>query len=304
MDWKAASGFDRSKLTLTGGGYDIWMWSSVAKNYGLYNSALTGDEGTLNASRYIAPMQGFFVLAATAGNLEFNNNSRVHNSAGAWLRSAELASGETLRLKVAAASGSGSDEVMLRFGADSDDKGSAKLFSPVDVAPSLYLPVTNKNYSIRTLTTVERNASTAVSFKAGSADTYTMTCEFDASLTDAVLLEDKRTGIVHNFTESGAYTYSAAPGERADRFVLHFGSVPLNLDLAKYRVYVSGSDVLVNLEEVSGEYTVSVFDVSGRLQQRRTVFGGSIHALPLGNRGVYVVSIQTVSGIYNQKVVY
>lgn len=193
---------------------------------------------------------------------------------------------------------------MLRFGATSNDKGSAKLFSPVATAPSLYLPVQNNNFSIRTLTTVANNATTAVFFKPGVSDTYTMTCECDASFTEAVLLEDKRTGIIHNFAESGEYTYSAAPGDATDRFVLHYGSVPLNPGIAKYRMYVTGSDLMINLEDVGGEYTVSVFDVNGRMQQNRTVFGGATHTLPLRNRGVYIVSIKTQSGVYNQKLVY
>lgn len=305
MDWKAASGYDRSNLTLSGGGYDLWMWSSTANNYGLYNSALTGDNGTLNASRYIAPMQGFFVLASSAGNMEFNNNARVHESAGAWLRSAGTSNGGgTIRLKVVATSGSGSDEVMLRFGTLSNDKGSPKLFSPVTTAPSLYLPLNGKSFSLRSMTSVDDNTHTYVNFKPGMADAYTITCDFDELMTETVILEDRRRGILHNFAESGEYSFTAEPNDADDRFVLHYGSVSLNPDLAKYRVYVAGSNLVVNLEDVGGEYTVSVFDLNGRIQQKQRLFGGSAHLLPLSNRGVYVVSINTESGTYNHKIVY
>lgn len=303
MDWKSATGFDRTKLTVSGGGYDLWMWSSTANNYGVYNSSQVGDVGTNNASRYISPMQGFFVNASQAGNLVFNNDARVHNAAGAWLRSAEAEVG-LIRLKVSAASGNGSDEVLLRFGAESDDTGSAKLFSPVKVAPSLYMPVKNKDLSIRQLSTVENNTTTSVSFKPGTADTYTLTCEFDEALIDTLYLEDKLTGVIHNFAESGTYTFSGAPGDATSRFVLHYGAIPLNPGLVSYRVYVLDENVVVDLENVSGEYSISLFDVSGKLQQHRTVFGGSSTKLPLRERGVYIVSIHSESGIYNTKVVY
>jgi hypothetical protein len=86
IDWKSSSGWDRSDLELSSGGYDIYIWNDVAYNYGVYNSASTSDEGTLGVTRYIAPTQGFFVRAAQSGNLAMNNQVRVHQGAGNWLK--------------------------------------------------------------------------------------------------------------------------------------------------------------------------------------------------------------------------
>lgn len=61
IDWQAALGWTRSDLVNSAGDYDIWIWNPTANNYGTFNS-FTGL-ATNGASRYIAPMQGFFVQA-------------------------------------------------------------------------------------------------------------------------------------------------------------------------------------------------------------------------------------------------
>ena len=89
IDWRASSGWTRSDLVSTGGGYDMWIWNPTANNYGVYNSADADGVGTNSVTRYIAPMQGYFVTASSAGNLSMNNDVRVHDGAGNWFKSIE-----------------------------------------------------------------------------------------------------------------------------------------------------------------------------------------------------------------------
>ena len=57
IDWKASSGWTRSNLVDSGGGYDMWIWNPATNNYGVYNSL--ASTGTNGISNFIAPMQGF-----------------------------------------------------------------------------------------------------------------------------------------------------------------------------------------------------------------------------------------------------
>jgi hypothetical protein len=82
IDWGAASGWIRTGLNSSGGGNDMWCWNTTANNYGVYNSADADGEGTNSVTRTIAPMQGYFVQAAGAGNLSMNIDVRVPGGAG------------------------------------------------------------------------------------------------------------------------------------------------------------------------------------------------------------------------------
>ena len=134
IDWSASSGWTRSDLQLSGGGYDIWIWNPSANNYGVFNSSDASGTGTNSASRYLAPMQGFFVLAGengTLGNDKFGENCQSVSYLAKRKRGVGKREGnvEIFSLNVSSEKGLGSDEIQLRFGYDSNENGSMKLFS-------------------------------------------------------------------------------------------------------------------------------------------------------------------------------
>ena len=304
IDWKTDAGFDRSMLDATSGGYDIWTWSSTANNYGVYNSADTTDEGTNNVTRYVAPMQGFFVYATTAGSFEFNNDARVHNGANTWLKSAPAGCIGAVKLKVSSESGTGSDEIKLRFGYTSSDKGSPKLFSYISTAPSLYLPLHTRNYSIRVLTDTEDNPKTPVSFKAGADGYYSITCQYDPSITSTVYLQDKLTGDIHDFSLSDTYSFIASTDDATNRFVLHYGSITPEDVIDDADMYVNSGFLYIDLRDLNDEYKVSVYDLNGRIVFKTDMSGGEKEAISLKNRGMYLVTLRSETGTCTRKVVY
>ncbi|NLT02955.1 MAG: T9SS type A sorting domain-containing protein, partial [Bacteroidales bacterium] len=304
IDWKATAGFDRSVLDASGGGYDLWMWSSSANNYGVYNSEETDDQGTNNASRYVAPMQGFFVKAASAGSLEFFNVARTHQSASAWLRAAGSATPGAVRVVLSSLEGYGRDEVKLSFGYTANDKGTGKLFSHVTSAPSLYLPIKGQPYTIRRLTTPEANGKTPLSFQAGVSGRYSLRVTFDPLLTSTIILEDKQTGVFHDFSLADTYTFSATSSDPANRFVLHYGAVHPEDKLNLADVYVNDQHLVVDLSQLKDEYALMVFDLNGRVVKRSSLFGGEQLRVKLRHRGVYLVSLRSKTDIYTVKVAY
>ncbi|WP_423127258.1 Ig-like domain-containing protein [Gaoshiqia sp. Z1-71] len=304
IDWKDENGFVRNMLYNNGGGYDIWVWSSTANNYGVFNSADTGDTGTNHVSRYIAPMQGFFVRAVSSGTFGFNNNARVHNEAGKWLKSAGInRSANTIRLTVQSLAGAGSDEVKFEFGHAANENGAIKLFSPVETAPGLYLPSDDENYTIRYLTDTIENSSVQLAFKAGVTGNYNLQCSYDELTFGPVFLVDQLTGSTHNFAISDNYSFTAAKTDSPGRFVIRFRTVPAKASV-EAKVYISGSELFIDLGKLEGMIEIQLTDISGRIVRRQTLPGGQLVRWPMNTRGVFVVTIRSSGLKLSYKIVF
>nr|MDA3852888.1 hypothetical protein [Bacteroidales bacterium] len=208
IDWMASSGWYRDMLATSGSnsGNDMWIWNPTAGNYGVCNSA-TGD-GTNSVTRYIAPMQGFFVRAESAGNMVSTNNVRVHDATTLW-KSARV---ELSRITAVVSSESDktSDELRLLFGYPENNAGAAKLFSPLVTAPSLYSPEGDANFSIRYLSDTISNPNVPVSFKAGRDGEYSINFDFNSNDFEIVILEDLLTNEFVDLTRVADYRFKAS----------------------------------------------------------------------------------------------
>jgi len=288
-------------LNLDGYGYDIWTWSSTANNYGVYNS--DDETGTRNVTRYIAPMQAFFVRASTAGTFNFKNAARVHNGASAWLKSAQTYN-EEQNVHLIVASSAGSDEVRFGFGYPVNESGAMKLFSPVETAPSLYMNCSGSSFTTRRLTNTTRNKYVPVNFKAGEAGTYTLNCTYDAATLGILFLEDRQNGTILDLSGGESYTFLASVTDAAERFVLHFGAVtPIDAGIHP-NVWVSDGMLNVYLENMIGDYTMRLFDLQGRQIQYKKMSGSEQCSIPLFGRGIYLVKVESKSKSQSIKVVY
>jgi hypothetical protein len=290
-------------LSLNGGGYYIWTWSTTANNYGVYNSADADGIGTNNVTQYIAPMQAFYVQAASAGTFTFQNAGRVHDGASVWLKSSQLNSaGQNVRLSVV--SPAGSDEIKFGFGYAANESGARKLFSPVLTAPSLYMNCGGTGYTIRYLTDTIANKYVPVNFKAGEAGTYTLKCNYDPSTLGTIFLEDRQTGAIFDFSNGESYTYLASVTDSPERFVLHFGAVTQVGTDVHPNVWISAGVLHVYLENMIGDYTVRVSDLQGRLVMTKKMSGSEQSSVSLFGRGVYLLNVEGKDKSQAIKVVY
>ncbi len=287
IDWQAASGWTRSNLVMRGGGYDMWIWNPTANNYGVFNSA-TGI-GTNSVTRYIAPMQGYFVLAAGAGNLGLNNAVRVHYGAGNWLKDASNTPG-MLSLTVQSENGTSSDQVNLLFGYGTNQPGAIKLFSQVITAPSLFLPIGNENCSVQYLTDVQDNAMVPVMFKPGKDGNFILSCDFDPDQFEIVMLEDRLTHYIQDMKTLNGYGFQSSTADDGSRFILHFA--PDNT--AAYtelpaRIYSDGIQLIIDLTLIGTETEAFVYDAIGRLLMRTTLLGLAQHRLIINAKTQIVI---------------
>lgn len=305
IDWKAQDGFSRNMLYPSGGGYDIWIWSSTANNYGVYNSGDIDDYGTNNVSRYIAPMQAFFIRAAYSGSFGFNNSARVHNEASAWLKKASTeAIAGSIRLTIEAGSEAGSDEVRIDFG--QKERGTLKLFSPVETAPDLYLPAGGENYSVRRIGDIRENKLLQLGLKVGVNDNYTLRCDYKKTDFGPIYLKDQLNGVIHSFNDSNNYSFYATTNDESDRFTLYFGVVPkaTNAFPEDVKVYVSKGFLIIDLNNLVDSCQIQITDLCGRVIYRQFSPGRKKEIYTLKTRGVYIVTVYSGSISKGFKVVF
>ena len=303
IDWKAATGWTRTNLVSNGGGYDLYIWNQTENNYGVYNSASGTDAGTNSTSRYIGPMQGFIVAAASSGNLIMDNNVRVHNNAGTWLKNTESES-NTIRIKAISENGYGSDEAIVEYGHAINTGGAEKMFSFVETAPSVYLPKDNTNYSISFLTSLTDTYLVPLNFKSGADGAYRLEFTFDPSAYTMAEIEDHSTGIRQNLKENAVYSFSSGTTDAADRFTIHFGAVGINEDEAEGQLtaYIYNSNLYVVNE--SSKATLQLFDLQGRLVENHLIHETGLICHPVQiPAGVYVVRLQTEKSVKTAKVI-
>ncbi|GAB1405233.1 hypothetical protein MASR1M74_24130 [Lentimicrobium sp.] len=302
IDWKNVTGLDKANLVVDGGGHNMYIWNEAAVNYGVYNDANSGDAGTNGASRYIAPMQGFFVIAANAGDFGFDNDARVHNTQS-WLKSGN---DNALRLSVTAPANAGRDEVMLDFGHESSQGGADKWFSMSADAPALYVPTPERDYSIRFLTNIVDNPIIPVAFKAGVDGEYSIQANFSTASFSSIKLIDQLLGTAHELSNGSPYNFTASTGDDANRFALAFGSLGIDkpADNEGVQVFAYGGMLYVQTSSVEPA-VVNVYNLTGQLvMQSRTGSAtlSTFNASALG-RGVYVVNVIFKDKVVSRKVV-
>lgn len=293
IDWKSTSGWDRDMLVETSGGYNIWIWNHEEQNYGVYNSAV-GDSGTLGVSRYIAPTQGFFVKADHNGNLKVNNNARVHEGSGNWMRNSK-SNTQLISLKVESGNNKGSDQILVDFGYETEG-GAEKKFSLVRTAPSLYIPSSNRFYTLRMLSNIDDNPVIPVSFRAGTNGFHSIKASFEKSSFDYLYLEDKHTNFVHDLLINPTYHFQANMNDDPNRFVVRFkeGVFANPHDNLPANIYSANKTIYTDLTLLSRDqtYQLNIFDLSGRLLYQQQLSGGTKHTLytPTLN-GIFVTRV-------------
>ncbi len=278
IDWQASSGWTRSNLCPSGSGYDMWIWNDVANNYGVCNSF--SGSGTNGVSRYIAPEQGFFVLASTQGTITVNNSVRVHNEASLW--KSEQSIPLCMSVRVNSEDGNGFDEAKIQFGSENNNDGAMKLFSRVNSAPSLYLEGSGKPLSIVNLTTPQENPSVALNFNPGISGRFSISCDFDLMDFDLVILEDKLLNKIQDMKINNNYQFDADASDVCKRFVLHFapGSDNGGGELPAI-VYSNENTIFIDLSLVTDQSWVEIFDLSGKLLQRSDLTSESVNTYKL-----------------------
>jgi len=294
IDWKAPVGWTRGVIEDEGGGKNVWIWNGTSGNYGVYNSASAGDAGTNGVSRYIAPEQGYFVKAASNGNVTVADDVRCHSSQ-AWLK----ADDNNLRLNVTSFLNGYSDEVLVEFGHPVNG-GAEKWFSMYSEAPSLYMPVGENSFSLRFLGDVSENPALPMSFKAGLDGNYTITANGTESFTN-VILQDLKTGTTQEMKTNPVYNFTSAVIDDVNRFLLRFRPVGIETqDAGNNGIFVY--DNILNITN-PGVSVIAVYNMIGqKILEKQTRNEGLVQVKLQVGTGYYIVKLTTGQKVIARKI--
>ena len=262
IDWDATSGWSREVL---GTNPYFYVYDDAIGQYRIYSESTGGvPNGTTSI---IAPCQGFFVKAASDGNVIINNEVKT-TSVGPFRKGTD---NDVIRIRVSGKNGS--DEVLI---CENDEllPSAEKLFSVNELVPSLTLKHDDADFAIYVVDKKDSRQVIVMSFMAGKAGEFTISSGAEVELLDL------RTGIVTDLSKSD-YVFEAMVSDYADRFVLRLkGKEFVGEDNF---VYQYGNDWVFR-----STGRVQVIDLSGRVLIDTDLNGIRLDVSSL-KVGVYVV---------------
>jgi hypothetical protein len=252
-----------------------------------------------NGSRFIAPMQGFFVKAGTQGALTVNKNSRVSNINKSKL----VVKNNAIKLKLNDSDGT-KDEVMFRVMENStssfDDQLDAIKIPGNTDSPSLNLESDDDvKYAINTIPSVNSALNIPMNMSCSKAGMFSVSAvgASDFEYRYPVILEDKELDIFIDLRADSVYSFYHAPEMKSDRFEIHFTSPqavveeaadPTDVTITPGEVIISGGN--------NDIYTAILVSADGKLiSKSKGTLSAGIN-LSTGNRAAGICILQLSNG--------
>jgi hypothetical protein len=275
--------------------------------YKVYIGKLNGynSDSTNGGSRFIAPMQGFFVKVDqpyTNGYIQFNNNCRRHNSRP-FYKEITVATPNSLRLKVEG--NNASDETVIKFNNDvigNPNYWMVEKWMGSSNIPQIYSLKDNEMECINTFP--ESDATTVkVGLVVGVSGSYILTAT-QLSFSNEVTLEDTKLNKIINLKTQPIYTFTADTSDIPNRFLVHFGSTlsGVNDNIVSTSLNIYSYDKNVYITNNKGESDVYIYDVLGKEIQHLKIYDEN-NTIPTNVvNGTYIVRVVSKNSIQNKKV--
>ena len=307
LDWEAVTTTDMEDAVWT------WVKDNAAEGSGAWASYVNGV-GANGGTRYIAPMQGFMVRAASSGSpaIDFLAAARVSGQTPAYNRTGTL--GDIYRVRLAKVSNGSSLETVLRF----HPAGTNNFDSHVDAgflsdfenaSPDIYTTDANGlKYSINSLPALGVNP-VLVPLQTETFGAGDFTLEFDAAAMLSlpnVQLEDTKLGTFMPMLNAQTIAFTAGANDANNRFRLHFNGLVTSVlrnQLDQAQLYSHAGALYV--KGITQAESLRILDISGRLvfELQTPQFDGSA-IQPNLQTGTYLVQLIGKQGVKTVKVLF
>jgi trimeric autotransporter adhesin len=282
--------------------------------YDTYNA--TGDvavsNSTIAVTRYIAPMQSFWIIvnSSTTGTFNMTKAMLSHQPSATGLKDLSTFNAFA-RLNLIG--GNLSDQVVVYMTPDAtngmDAYDSKKMM--LSNVPQVYTTLGNDKLVINGLKESKAHTIVPLTLQLPTSQTYHFEMAESNVNYGLVILEDREELVFQDMTANPDYAFFAQGGISSDRFVLHF-HFPLNtasteeIGSSAQIDIVSNNTGAVNVHlsddlQVGGEITV--LDQSGRLVAKKTITQAQTFVQINETAGVYFVRVQTPGKTEMKKVV-
>lgn len=231
---------------------------------------LNGDGGwgtKLGADHEIAPAQGFLVqVPSTAAKVNFQQTAKI-----------DRANNDFMRFAI-----SNDEYEDVTYALFEKGLGLTKIGHRNPDIPMVYINQNEQDYAIATMG--DDTKSFNLNFEANTTGRYTLSLKTEGEF-NYIHLIDKIAEEEIDLLADGEYSFIGSPADMADRFVVRLAYLPDYSDEDNDNfVYQSGNEVLV-----SGEGTLQVFDVMGRLVMQKQVNGVETWSAASVQTGVYIL---------------
>ncbi|MCP2037695.1 T9SS type A sorting domain-containing protein [Chryseobacterium sp. HSC-36S06] len=289
-------------------------------NYALFNveSGTSGTGTSIGSSiaterkptRYVKPGIAFIVRAKSTANgatLHFDNSYRSVAAAPDFHGKQNAEQDDRFWLNLTSPTGITVTNAVVYFPRGNNDYASDDS-DYQNLSDDIYTIVGNNKLAIQGKASFEDNDVLPLGINTFKAGSYTISLnekEGKFANGQAIYLKDKQLNIVTNLSE-GAYTFETAAGEHTGRFeIVYLPTTTLGTQTAVKSglvVYKDGGDfVLKNTDTMN---KLDVYDMSGRMIHSAKPQDKEfrLHANTM-NSGVYILQVQTPSGIQTKRVI-
>lgn len=249
-------------------------------------------------SRFIAPMQGFFVKASGSGSLSLGNAQRTHLGADDFYKN------DIHDLLILQASGENySDQTWIYFNelAEVEHDGVFDAYKRISTSnpelPQIYsITPSGTKLSINGMTEA---TMVPVGFTALQTGEFTISAIETSEFKD-VILEDLFLGVQTDLLKK-SYTFNYNLDDKENRFIVHFtplavGESPADL----INIYSSHKDVYVSVP-ANTEGDIVVYNLMGQ-EVARTIITDVINKVTMEKSAYYVVKVMSNESVVTKKV--
>ena len=259
------------------------MWYRSKENGTTYKFWTVNNEGVGSnaaANKDIAPMQGFWVSALAAANLELTNDMRSHAPASNYLMKAPAAKNSALQLvRLQVNNGINTDEAVIYVSQNAlngiDNCDSRKMSNDNTEIPEIYTAIAGDKLVINAYSALPLNQPVSLGFDAGSATSFSLHASEVANLPSdvQVVLKDNANGVETNLTD-GVTSYSFSPATvDGNRFSVIFrtsaNTTAVNVTTKIEGVYSNVNGRITIDNEGLTENVVAVYNSIGQLLEAK-----------------------------------
>ncbi len=301
----SGTGGEYNKANLLGNPYPSSIsWDDVSYTGAVYIWNGSGYNSYQQDDHFnVPPMQGFFIVPATAGTFTFTNASRTHSGSGNFYKDQNIQESGIILM---ASNGSYSDKLRVRI----DEHAELDFEQPVDAwklktnTPGIsqlwsVCPDGDLSIDVRPF-----QQTIQLGFANDTPGFYTIGISEIADITTAIL-EDTKENIFHDLTK-GDYEFAWNPSDDEGRFVLHLGVTGIEQLTQPEKVLVYASGQVIYLKPMQGN-TSGIFtltDMSGRrIVQKELHLTGPTSVSLVATSGIYLASFTSEGSTVVKKVI-
>lgn len=285
----------------------VYIWNPNYDNgNGTFGKYVSWVDGTGIGTQYIAPMQGFFIVAESeddGNDFTFDNLNRTHEGANSFYKSDNSIQNGLI---IAAFTNNATDEVCIKTkstAAPGFDKAfdAYKFLSNISGVSELYTISDGKLLSIDSRPEIDL---IQLGFRNSENGTYRIGIQEIEGISKAEI-EDTKLNKYHDLS-NGAYEFDWLTSDSEERFILHLQATGIEDEIGEQVVQVYGVNgkVFVSLGKSKEFSKIYIFDLSGRLLFDEKLTNQSLQNFELGNKnGAYLVQLLGENDSFTQKII-